>query len=97
MTMLPTLRDSILRDAKAAALARLILVACFASMADCEQHDLVPVEQIQDNIGAMPDGNDPFPELRRHLRRRASNLRMSGKFADSCADCTGSAPGCVGT
>lgn len=100
MTTLPPRSDSVLRDGTrvSSKLALLFLVVTrFASMTDREQHDLLPIEPIQDNIGAMAEGYDPFPELGRHIRCRASNLRMSGKFADPCADHTRSTLGCVGT
>ena len=66
---------------------RPLLVSGFASVADGEDHDLLSLVVIQDNIRALAEFNDPLPKLRRQFVHGASNLRMGSERFDSLANC----------
>lgn len=46
-------------------------------MPDCEHNSQIAVYTVKNNIAVVPEGNQPFPELRVHLVGRAPDARMS--------------------
>ena len=58
----------------------------FTLMPDCEHHSQIAVHTVKNDIAAVPEGDQPFPELRVHLVGRAPDARMRGHDLHSFAD-----------
>src|ERR1700678_945107 len=68
-------------------------VSGFASVADRQYHDLVPVVMIQSDIGATSEFNDPLAEFRRHLFDRAADFRVLAQRFYALPNCLDGALG----
>jgi hypothetical protein len=62
-------------------------VSGFASVADCQYHDLFSVVVIQGDIGPESEVNHPLAELRRQLIDRRANLRVLRERFHAKPDC----------
>src|SRR5690242_3279668 len=87
--------DSVRWDGRRLRSAPLVLIASFPCMPDREQHDVMPVEVIQDDISSVSEGDDPFTEAGWHLFDRAAKLRLSLQDADAAPNCLNSAFRCI--
>lgn len=59
----------------------------FATVANGQNYDLLPVEVIESNIRSLSEFNDPFAEFRRHLFDWATDLWMGAESFDSLPNC----------
>jgi len=51
-------------------------ISCFASVADGQNHDLLPVVVIPGDVSALPEFNHPLAKLRWQILDRAAHLRV---------------------
>jgi hypothetical protein len=62
--------------------SRHVSVSDFASVADRQDYDFLPIVMIQGNISSMPEFDDPLAKLWRYFVYQAANFRMLGERLD---------------